>query len=380
MKKFRVIIILLLTISAPLLLLRYVNYSHNAAGSHAPLPRIIHSLYGDCEITEPLLLQLMDSAAMQRLKHVNQYGVWTYCKPDYDFNRFDHSVGVMLITRRFGGSIVEQAASLLHDVSHTVFSHVAERVKNRSREYKEEVDAYQDGIQSWYMSKTDIPGILSQYSLRLDDVLDKGNEFKLLDQPVPDLCADRIDYNLRGGYLEKLLTAEDVNYILDALRYEHGVYYFVEERAAQMLAETSVWLTKNIFACALNAALNEWAAQALCRAFEIGLVTDHEFHFSQDDIIWNRLSSSSDPLIKSCIYNIVHGESESRYHVISDFDQADKIVKDKFRHVDPLVEVHGQLNRLSSINDTFAQYMQQVKAEIHAGIALKFTDNSTILC
>ena len=44
--------------------------------------------------------------------------------------RYEHSVGVMLLVRRFGASLDEQIAALLHDVSHTAFSHVIDYVFN----------------------------------------------------------------------------------------------------------------------------------------------------------------------------------------------------------------------------------------------------------
>ena len=42
--------------------------------------------------------------------------------------RYEHSVGVMLLARRVGGGLREQVAALLHDVSHTAFSHVIDHV------------------------------------------------------------------------------------------------------------------------------------------------------------------------------------------------------------------------------------------------------------
>jgi len=49
--------------------------------------------------------------------------------------RFDHSVGVMLLIRKLGAGsspasalLKEQVAALLHDVSHTAFSHVIDYV------------------------------------------------------------------------------------------------------------------------------------------------------------------------------------------------------------------------------------------------------------
>ncbi len=88
------------------------------------------AVYGATEITEPVLLDLMESCAMQRLKGISQHGVTALLGITPAFTRFDHSVGVMLLVRRLGASIEEQVAALLHDISHTAFSHVIDFVFN----------------------------------------------------------------------------------------------------------------------------------------------------------------------------------------------------------------------------------------------------------
>lgn len=86
-------------------------------------PLTLTTLYGDFTIAEPVLIELLQDPYMQRLKHIRQYGTNYYTIKKQDFNRFDHSVGVFVLLRKYGASLNEQIAGLLHDVSHTVFSH-----------------------------------------------------------------------------------------------------------------------------------------------------------------------------------------------------------------------------------------------------------------
>ena len=93
-------------------------------------PLIIkHKIYGQVKITEPVLIELIKSPALQRLKKIEQHGTWQLhkdYKQSYYFSRYTHSIGVMLLLRKFNASVEEQLHGLLHDVSHTVFSHVAD--------------------------------------------------------------------------------------------------------------------------------------------------------------------------------------------------------------------------------------------------------------
>src|SRR4051812_29346399 len=88
------------------------------------------SVYGAVEIDEPVLLALLHSNAVQRLEQLMQHGVTALLGVTPSTTRLEHSIGVMLLVRRLGGSLQEQIAALLHDVSHTVFGHVIDYVFN----------------------------------------------------------------------------------------------------------------------------------------------------------------------------------------------------------------------------------------------------------
>ena len=105
-------------------------------------PHEIKTVYGSCIIKEPILLDLLENDMVQRLKGINQYGTRGYVKVMTEYTRYQHSVGVMMLLRLFGASLQEQVAGLLHDVSHTVFSHVSDYLFTP----EDLSNAYQDGI------------------------------------------------------------------------------------------------------------------------------------------------------------------------------------------------------------------------------------------
>ncbi|UOG73423.1 HD domain-containing protein [Hymenobacter tibetensis] len=84
-------------------------------------------LYGLVELTAALT-DLLHTAPIQRLRGIHQGGAVVLADPAINHTHFDHSVGVLLLIRHLGGSIREQLAGLLHDVSHTAFSHLIDYV------------------------------------------------------------------------------------------------------------------------------------------------------------------------------------------------------------------------------------------------------------
>ena len=52
-------------------------------------------IYGEFKITEPVLTELIESPAIQRLKGIHQFGMPQRYYPYPGFSRYEHSVGVM---------------------------------------------------------------------------------------------------------------------------------------------------------------------------------------------------------------------------------------------------------------------------------------------
>lgn len=116
-------------------------------------------LYG-CIGLSKTEVELIDTRAMQRLRHIKQMGFASYVYPSGEHSRFVHSLGVLCIMgkmcehlfRKYGKSTSPElkftiedakllrAAALLHDVGHFPFSHLSECVfsyiDSRSSDYE----------------------------------------------------------------------------------------------------------------------------------------------------------------------------------------------------------------------------------------------------
>jgi len=73
-------------------------------------------IFGKVKINEPVLLELLKSPPILRLKSISQFGVPDKYYHIKNFNRYEHSMGVMILLRKLGATPEEQIAGLLHDV------------------------------------------------------------------------------------------------------------------------------------------------------------------------------------------------------------------------------------------------------------------------
>ncbi|MDG2658737.1 hypothetical protein P7M12_23850, partial [Vibrio parahaemolyticus] len=59
---------------------------------------------------DPVVEELIVSKSVQRLKGIHQTGASYLVNKEWNVTRFDHSVGVMLLVKKLGGSVEEQIA------------------------------------------------------------------------------------------------------------------------------------------------------------------------------------------------------------------------------------------------------------------------------
>lgn len=322
--------------------------------------RMVHPLYGAISVTEPVLCDLIETKAVQRLKSINQYGPVSYIKPIF-YDRFTHSVGVVWLLQKFNASIPEQIAGLLHDVSHTVFSHVGchiESQKMKKDTFIETKDAYQDKIHIYHLSQTDIPAVLAKHGYSLEQIDHKNGNFIMFDQELPDLCADRIEYNLYGGYIEHYLTREDVQNILKSLEFNGSKWILTDLQAAQKLAHASLGLTELHFASLWDQVLYHWAAQMLTYAVQKGYLSEDDIHFGVDEYIWYQLMTHNDPLIMQNVQRIYNLENS---FTLGTQEKHDLCIICKSRAVDPLIRLNNKDLRLTDLDKNYAQEYNRVK-------------------
>lgn len=324
----------------------------------------VDTFYGTVDVTEPVLVDLIHSAPFQRLKAVHQYGVAFYTTHRENYTRYDHSLGVFAILRIKGASLKEQISGLLHDLSHTAFSHVGDWVFGK--EFQE--GDYQSTIHKLYLKTTGIEDLLAKYGYTLDDILPLEKNFPMLEQPLPSLSADRIEYNIQGAYYQNFLTKEETRELLQDLVYSEGRWIISRKDLATKLMRFSLFMTEDCWGSPVNYATSRWLADAILRGLKTGLISWNDLHFGVDQDIWDKLSSSQDPLIKNRMTMLAHPDE---YYRIVPRDEATIFVKFRCRGIDPWIKHEGKTVRLTSIDPQLAAALQTTQEKAAEGWPLQ---------
>jgi hypothetical protein len=327
---------------------------------------VLETLYGSVTITEPVLVELINSQAMQRLKELNQYGVVHFIKTEPIYTRYEHSLGVLFLLRHFGASLDEQVMGLLHDVSHAPFSHAIDYLVGTV------LDKYshQDKIFAWYVENSDILPILQKYDLAWIASMDALSNFTMLKDDLPNLCADRLEYNLYGGYIDYLLSKEDIAEIVDNVTYDNDQWVFNDAHVARKFAQVTVDLSEKRWCAAWECFVSEETAQLLKRSLELGIITRNDLAFAVDAYAWSVINASDDSLVKTGLRRIKEYQSSFK---IGQLEDHDLYVRGKFRGVNPMVRTPTGLVLLSAIDPEFKCLYDQTKKVLDQGWYLKYT-------
>ncbi|KSU86418.1 MULTISPECIES: HD domain-containing protein [Bacillaceae] len=280
-------------------------------------------IYGSFHL-EPVLAELIHTQPLQRLKKIHQGGASYLVNPKWNVTRFEHSVGVMLLIKKLGGSIEEQIAGLLHDISHTAFSHVIDFVlDNPEQDFHDQI--FEKVIQS-----SEIPSVLQKHGFNILSIL-PIEKWSLLEQPLPSLCADRIDYTLRDLSTYNMISLDDACKFVDELR-------VVDGKICLKTIEAAEWFVKAYYTEVVDFflhPLNVYGYAILTDILKIA-IAKQIIHFddllSDDETVWKKLIDSKDPEVLKKMKDISK-------KVINDERNYDIHQKKKVRIIDPFVLV-----------------------------------------
>jgi HD superfamily phosphohydrolase len=344
------------------------------SGKNKFKPYLLNISIWELDVKDEIIDEFLRSGAIERLKWIEQAGPIVYFGMAPYFSRYEHSLGVMYLIKKYGGTLNEQIAGLLHDSSHTVFSHLSDILFKIGWSSE---SSYQDNIQKWYLKESGLEDIANRYFISIDDISADNEFYQMLEQPLPDMCADRIEYNIHTGYIYNLISKSDVNSIIEHLKYDHDKkkWYFDSVEWAKKFANLSLYFTKEVWGSAWNIVFYEVFAIALRRALSLGSITLNEIHFGTDFAVIKKMKGLNDKKINKvfeCCKNI------GAIFELTEKDNYDLERYPKFRGIDPFVKIKNELIRLTKLDKEFCENYYSTKAFCEKGhrIKLLFDINS----
>lgn len=315
-------------------------------------------IYGKYKITEPVLIELIKSAPVQRLKKINQHGL--YSNVFYGIvNRYQHSVGVMLLAKQFKASISEQIAGLFHDISHTAFSHVVDHALSRAH-----LDNFHEDYTHYILKSSKVPQILKKYNLPVKYVTNEKN-FPLIDRPEPHLCADRLDYFLRDSYIcFKFLNQRQIKKILKNLTVISGQWVFKDKKIAKFFAQKFIHAAKFGWYSGVNHANHYLMGRVIKIALNKKYIAKKDL-FSYDKKLLAKIRKIEDQDINRYLKMLKNLKAEIN------FKDYDFLSVAKFRAVDPLILIKDQLIKLTAVDKNFKKELADYKTYIDQSIPIK---------
>lgn len=311
--------------------------------------KYIDRVYGENEIVEPVILDLIQSLPLQRLKEIDQIGYFEPYFPGTAHSRFEHSLGVYFLLKKYGASIEEQIAGLIHDVSHSAFSHCVDYVLDTGSEKEHN---HQDNIFDSFVIKSEIPAIIRKYNLDLEYILNDEN-FPLKEKDLPDLCADRIDYSLRTAIIFKEIN--DGEYFLDNLVAEDGRWVFRSFESAKKYAELFLKLNIKYYAGLPSAIMFRTVGDCLRYALEQGYISENDLYTTDREVL-NKIKKFLDEDKK---LRLLFDRMNNIIKAVNNPDNYDAVVFCKSRIVDPLFKENSEIKGVSGFDSNWVNIIRQ---------------------
>jgi hypothetical protein len=316
-------------------------------------------VYGRQEVVDPLVVELLCSSELERLKGVGQYGTWSLMDKRFDTTRFEHSFGVYCLLRHFGAAEEEMIAGLLHDVNHTAFSHVVDYVFGDSS-----IQNFGDSKHHDIIMGSNIPSLLEKREVSVGRVCDPHN-FGLLERDLPDLCCDRIDYCLRDslccGFIDQKGAAE----ILGGLVVHNGEIICKDRASASRIAGLFLKTSRFLWSNEVQTGSFSLLAEALKIAIREGVITVGDL-YTTDDILFGKLMDSGNSEIAGILKSL-----RREAIIIGTQEDYDIFGKSKARYIDPKFFDSGKIVRLSDVDKGFKKEVDDLKDWIAAGFYIK---------
>lgn len=309
-------------------------------------------IWGEIEIKDKLIEKIILDKDFQRMKKISQFGIFKHSFLfGIEFSRFEHSVGVYYLLKKFGAKRNEYIAGLLHDISHGAFSHVLDLIFINDGN-----EEFADSILYEKVSNSNIGRILRENSYHLDKIINNKKHI-IFDKELPDIAADRIDYTLRDPLGMNVQLSKK---IIDSLKIVKGEFVFDNSFVANLFAQQYYILNNEFWSSAFWTVNHKILAQIIEHSIERDYIKKEDLFSKNDEQITKIIEENRDKDIDKLIKKM----KSLDYHkikVVSKKDKYDYRWKKKNRFIDPKILIGDRVKKLSDINPEWKLKLKHFK-------------------
>lgn len=258
-----------------------------------------------------------------------------------------------------GASLEEQVAGLLHDVSHPAFSHIYDWAIEDPVGKLVRAEDGQDKRHQAFIKSSELPEIISDHGFSVERISDHFS-FRLLEQPAPDICADRIDYSLREmpDFFAKNIAQGLVNY--------QGYVICGDFETARTFAWRYLMLQRYHWGGYEAVARYFIFSRALRRALKVEALTIDDF-WSDDQSVLKKVLKRGDAKVKGLLELLEEKPLKPPRSGVR--------VGKKFRHIDPKFLKENELKRLSEDDEVFKKDLEEARLNNSQGVLVPDVDS-----
>ena len=255
--------------------------------------------------------------------------------------RYEHSIGVGLITWHFTHDVKQTVAALLHDVSSPVFAHVVDFMNH---DYVTQESTESD-TRKMIENSQQLQSLLKKYGLTTDEVCDY-HMYPIADNDSPRLSADRLEYTMRNFYRYVHLSAEEIaEYYNDltVIKNEEGE----DELAFQTLEIAERFTlhtieTSRIYIQDADRYSMEVLGRILKKAMELNVLTGNDLYSGEEEVIEKLMGNEETRKMWEWFCSISEMETSDEAE-----DDSWIMVPAKKRYINPLVRGRGRIMDIS---------------------------------
>ena len=312
----------------------------------------LHSIYS--QSMPDFMNEIIQTKEMKRLKYVGQNCGRDYISNklqtfEYNYSRFEHSVGVGLIVWNFTNDIKQSIAGLLHDIATPTFSHVIDYYNNDAETQTSTENATEEIIRE----SKEINDILKKYNIKVEEVSDYAM-YPIADNDMPQLSSDRLEYNLYTGTARGILTWKEVDKIYKDISIAKNEYgsdemCFQDIELAKKMTK-AVLDNGKFMSGGISTITNNFLSDILRMAVDDGILEPKMFMKQKEEDIVRILDETGNAKIKE------------QWEKFKNFDKVYKSkerikgkyiveAKGKKRYINPLVKIRDNIYRVAELDD-----------------------------